>query len=108
MTIISQSASLFAFSSTTGQEKPVYKPTNVHHCVGYTSKDDSDFSKLNPGKKMAYNLINKYYQINDHFESNKAMGPLSGITFHQRVLSAYQNGQLELYRRDEGNGRAVK
>jgi len=107
--VAKKTSSPFSTSSKTSKKAAIYKPVNIWENVGYTPKENSDFNDLSNPEKKAFNLINKYYLIDDSFETNNRFGPSGGITFHQRVFSAYQSGLLDQHgcTRDEYKGKTI-
>ena len=73
------------------EKKKEYVPTYIHKNVEYKRKGETD----DPILVATYQLVEKHFYIPDDFENNRAFGPKSGVSFEERVISAYSLGLLE-------------
>ena len=72
------------------QEKE-YVPTYIHKNVEYRRKGQTKDNNL----VATFKLVEKHYEIPGDFENNRKYGPLSGVSFEERAISAYSLGLLE-------------
>jgi len=82
-----------AAATTINSEEP-YVPTYIHKNVGY-SRFGTAIDRLTEGQKLAFNFVVEKYIIPSDFETNRKYGPLSGISYEQRLLAAYATNDLE-------------
>ena len=68
-------------------EEP-YVPTYIHKNVGY-ARFGTALDRLSDGQKLAFAFVADKYHIPADFETNRKYGPLSGLSFEERVLAAY-------------------
>ena len=67
-------------------------PTYLNKNVEYHRKGET---LLDPVTEKVFQLVTKHYIIPDGFENARSFGPKSGISFEQRVVSAYANDQFK-------------
>jgi hypothetical protein len=73
------------------QKKEEYVPTYIHKNVEYKRKGE-----VNDETQVAtFQLVEKHFVIPEDFENNRKYGPLSGVSFEERAISAYSLGLLE-------------
>ena len=70
-----------------------YVPEHLYKNLDYAT---SDLQNLSTGEQKAYRLITQYFNIPKDFEQSRRFGPWSGTCYEERVLAAYQVGQLKL------------
>lgn len=63
----------------------------IHQVVGYAPEGQSD---LTPNELKVFTFVTDNFAVPKDFE-NTSHGPLSGISFERRVISAFVFGQLE-------------
>ena len=63
--------------------------------MGYTRKGTVNPLSLPAPRLAAFHLVLSQYNLPSTFETNRRHGPLSGMTFADRVLAAYAVDGLE-------------
>lgn len=89
----------FDHKDTTTKSRPAqekeegtrYVPKYLYKNVGYTVRNQA---KLSPEVAAAFAWICDHFIIPDDIEGNRSYGPLSGTCYENRVLQAYNLGQL--------------
>lgn len=76
---------------TAKSEKP-YVPTYIHQNLSYKRKGKAS---LPENVIETYKLVESNYKIPEDFETNRSYGPLSGISFEERAIAAYNLSKLE-------------
>jgi len=76
-----------------------YVPTYIHKNVEYQRKGETKDEM----QVAAFKLVEKHFDIPDDFENNRKYGPLSGVSFEERAISAYSLGLLEPKTEDSAN-----
>ena len=69
-----------------------YVPIYIHKNVSYVRKGEAD---LDPATEKAFQLIEEHYLIPKGFENDRSYGPISGISFEERVIASYSNNLLK-------------
>ena len=69
-----------------------YIPTYLNKNVEYKRRGET---LLDPVTEQVFQLVSKHYVIPDGFENSRLFGPKSGVTFEQRVVTAYANHQFK-------------
>ena len=72
-------------------EVSYYVPENIHKTVDYSRRGTKALPR---GLVAAFHHIERYFQVPDDFEVDKRFGPLSGISFEERLVAAYSQGLL--------------
>ena len=92
-----RSSVLFGGEEEDQKALQVHIPVFIHRNVGYKAKGTKEAEEgLNAGQKKAFGTISSKCVIPPDFESSRRYGPLSGISYGQRVLGAFQSGFLEV------------
>lgn len=95
-----------AVTVTPGQDEQAaerlskYVPKYVHKNVEYLRKGEA---KLKQNTIKVYQWICQHYVIPKDFEQKRLYGPLSGISYEERVIQAYSLGKLERIHVDDGD-----
>jgi hypothetical protein len=85
--------------ATKKAEDSPYIPTYIHKNLTYKRQGDASL----PDKVVkTFRLVCQHYEIPDDFETNRSYGPLSGISYEERAISAYSLGLLDHKPGDEG------
>ena len=80
-------------------EDSQYIPTYIHKNLSYKRQGDASL----PDKVVkTFQLVCQHYEIPDDFETNRSYGPLSGISYEERAISAYSLSLLNPKPGDEG------
>ena len=78
-------------------------PRAIHLVVGYRDSNQNNTQYLTPGQIRLVEYIKQEYEIPPDFESNvRKFGPLSGLTYEERLISSYEWGLLQKKCRDAG------
>lgn len=78
------------------EQKEQHIPVYIHRNVGYKAKGTEDSEAgLAFGQKKALGVITQKCVIPQDFESSRSYGPLSGVSWGQRVLSCFQAGIIK-------------
>jgi hypothetical protein len=67
-------------------------PTYIHKNVGYVREGEAS---LDPTTQKVFDLVDHHYIIPEGFENNRKFGPISGMSFEQRVIACYCNNLLD-------------
>jgi len=70
----------------------------VHKAVSY---DRAGFKELPLNKFKVYEFVKDNFSIPENFEKDHKFGPLSGVSFEERVIDAYMQNLLEPQSRDD-------
>lgn len=73
------------------KEVEPYVPTYIHKNVSYFRKG---VAKLSDATQKTFALVEHNFVIPLDFEQNRKYGPLSGTSFEERAISAYNLGML--------------
>lgn len=73
------------------EKEGAYVPSYIHKNVTYKRKGEAGLSEQT---RAAYELVEKHFHIPDGFENSRKYGPLSGMSFEERAISAYSLGLL--------------
>ena len=84
----------------TENEDRLYVPTYIHKNVSYFRKGEA---KLSAKTETCFRLVAEHFVIPKDMEQSRKYGPLSGTSFEERVISAYNLGLLEP-KRPESDG----
>jgi hypothetical protein len=76
----------------TKRASSAHVPTYLHKNVGYVREGEAD---LDPITQKVFDLVDRHYIIPEGFENNRKFGPISGVSFEQRVISCYCNNLLD-------------
>ncbi len=68
-----------------------YRPESLWSTVGYMPAGSTT---LAPGPAAAFAFIKKHAVVPADFETNVTFGPLSGISYEERLFAAYSAGKL--------------
>ena len=74
-------------------KKAKHVPVFLHRHLDYLREGEK---KLSGPVKQAYAFIKARCEIPENFEGDQKFGPLSGICFEERVISAYRLKMLEM------------
>lgn len=69
-----------------------YVPIYIHKNVSYARRGKAD---LDPATEKAFHLIEEHYEIPAGFENDRSYGPISGVSFEERVIASYSNNLLQ-------------
>lgn len=69
-----------------------YVPTYIHKNLSYKRQGTAP---LPSNVKATFDLVQEHYEIPADFEQSRFYGPLSGTSFEERVISAYNSSLLE-------------
>ena len=69
-----------------------YVPAYIHKNVGYVREGETD---LDPTTQKVFELVDQHYIIPEGFENNRKYGPISGVSFEQRVIASYSKNLLD-------------
>lgn len=75
-----------------GTKTEAYIPTYIHKNLSYRRHGTAS---LPSNVKGAFDLVQEHYEIPVDFEESRSYGPLSGTSFEERVITAYNLSQLE-------------
>ena len=70
-----------------------YVPKNIHKNLGYRREGASAQDDY-PTTRKVYRLVCKNYRIPADFEQRRSYGPLSGMSYEERVVQGYALGKL--------------
>ena len=93
-------------SSSSSALSSSWVPKYIHKAMAYGRRGEETWKSLTSGQQKAYTLVENNYSIPSDFETQRKYGPISGVTYYARVLSAYQVGGL-LEGKDESVGVAI-
>jgi hypothetical protein len=78
-------------------EEGPYVPTYIHKNLSYKRQGSASL----PEKVVkTFELVNEHYEIPDDFETNRSYGPLSGISYEERAIAAYNLSMLNARKGD--------
>mmetsp|Transcript_8156 Transcript_8156/g.16466 ORF Transcript_8156/g.16466 Transcript_8156/m.16466 type:complete len:246 (+) Transcript_8156:60-797(+) len=86
----SQPLSQLSFQSFEDVKKATYVPKAIYKNIGYRMRDNDSIMELSVGRRKALTHILSITTIPSDFETRK-YGPLSGITWEDRVLTSYDS-----------------
>ena len=76
----------------TSSKEEVSIPTYIHKNLSYKRKGTAS---LPSNVKETFDLVQDHYEIPVDFEQSRSYGPLSGMSFEERVITAYNLSLLE-------------
>eukprot|EP00584_Thalassiosira_punctigera_P017380 CAMPEP_0172548394 /NCGR_PEP_ID=MMETSP1067-20121228/17698_1 /TAXON_ID=265564 ORGANISM="Thalassiosira punctigera, Strain Tpunct2005C2" /NCGR_SAMPLE_ID=MMETSP1067 /ASSEMBLY_ACC=CAM_ASM_000444 /LENGTH=234 /DNA_ID=CAMNT_0013335601 /DNA_START=46 /DNA_END=747 /DNA_ORIENTATION=+ len=79
-------------SKNAAKKRERYEPGHIHSTLAYRHRGEL---QLNQGTLKAYRFIRKHFLIPRDIEADPRFGPHSGSCFEERVVRAYNLGQLE-------------
>lgn len=74
------------------QDDEPYVPTYIHKNVAYLRRGET---KLDAVVEKTFGLVVRHCIVPQDFENNRKYGPLSGTSFEERVIAAYNLGLLQ-------------
>jgi hypothetical protein len=83
---------LFSPTKTKRVDDGPYVPTYIHKNLSYKRQGDASLSEK---VVKTFELVKEHYEIPDDFESNRSFGPLSGTSYEERAITAYNLSMLD-------------
>lgn len=74
------------------KKEDAYVPTYIHKNLSYKRQG---VASLPPKVQKTFELVVENFNVPDDFEQNRSFGPLSGTSYEERVITAYNLSQLE-------------
>jgi hypothetical protein len=68
-----------------------YVPKYIHKNLDYKREGEKDLPKVSLD---VYRLVCEHYEIPASFEQRRAFGPLSGVSYEERIIREYSIGNL--------------
>lgn len=87
-------------ASNLAKKKKQYEPGHIHSTLGYSHRGELP---LDQGTLKAYRFVRNHFLVPRDIEADPKFGPHSGSCFEERVVRAYNLGQLE--RKESGRAR---